>query len=149
MVNIGSGNDLLHDGTKPLPEPILTNHLWCLVAFGWGGDHRKCSRYQSLIIVKIRHFSGANELTFHHILYTEIAQQQEHLAQKLQSRREKRMQELIEEQEKQREELLTSSDGDTNTSKSMEVSWSLTLLMLGMEYCAFMGQYHACWCTGS
>ena len=73
--------------------------------------------------MKISHFSGANELTFHHILCTEIAQQQEHLAQKLQSRREKRMQELIEEQEKQREELLTSSDGDTNTSKSMEVSW--------------------------
>ena len=23
-VNIGSSNDLLHDGTKPLPEPMLT-----------------------------------------------------------------------------------------------------------------------------
>ena len=25
-VNIGSGNGLLPDGTKPLPEPILTYH---------------------------------------------------------------------------------------------------------------------------
>ena len=24
-VNIGSGNDLLPDGTKPLPEPIVTD----------------------------------------------------------------------------------------------------------------------------
>ena len=27
-VNIGSGNGLLHDGTKPLPEPMLTDHQW-------------------------------------------------------------------------------------------------------------------------
>ena len=26
--NIGSGNGLLHDGTKPLPEPILTKKVW-------------------------------------------------------------------------------------------------------------------------
>ena len=26
QVNIGSGNGLLPDGTKPLPEPMLTNH---------------------------------------------------------------------------------------------------------------------------
>ena len=25
-VNIGSGNGLLPDGTKPLPEPMLTHH---------------------------------------------------------------------------------------------------------------------------
>ena len=25
-VNIGSGNDLLPDGTKPLPDPMLTFH---------------------------------------------------------------------------------------------------------------------------
>ena len=31
-VNIGSGNGLLPDGTKPLPEPVLTNHHWGLVA---------------------------------------------------------------------------------------------------------------------
>ena len=27
-VNIGSGNGLLPDGTKPLPEPMLTYHQW-------------------------------------------------------------------------------------------------------------------------
>ena len=27
-VNIGSGNGLLPDGTKPLPEPMLTDHQY-------------------------------------------------------------------------------------------------------------------------
>ena len=27
-VNIGSGNGLLPDGTKPLPEPMLTDNQW-------------------------------------------------------------------------------------------------------------------------
>ena len=27
-VNIGSGNGLFPDGTKPLPEPMLTDHQW-------------------------------------------------------------------------------------------------------------------------
>ena len=31
-VNIGSGNGLLPDGTKPLPEPMLTYHQWGNVA---------------------------------------------------------------------------------------------------------------------
>ena len=26
-VNIGSGNGLLPDGTKPLPEPVFTDHV--------------------------------------------------------------------------------------------------------------------------
>ena len=34
-VNIGSGNGLLPDGTKPLPEPMLTNDQWGVVAFTW------------------------------------------------------------------------------------------------------------------
>ena len=29
-VNIGSGNGLLPDGTKPLPEQMLTYHQWGL-----------------------------------------------------------------------------------------------------------------------
>ena len=29
-VNIGSGNGLLPDGTKPLPEPMLTDDQWGL-----------------------------------------------------------------------------------------------------------------------
>ena len=32
-VDIGSGNGLLPDGTKPLPEPMLTSHQQGLVAF--------------------------------------------------------------------------------------------------------------------
>ena len=44
LVNIGSDNGLLPDGTKPLPEPIMTNHQWGLVAFTWGQFHRECSR---------------------------------------------------------------------------------------------------------
>ena len=32
-VNIGSGNGLLPDRTKPLPEQILTNDKWNAVSF--------------------------------------------------------------------------------------------------------------------
>ena len=34
-VNTGSGNGLLPDGTKPLPEPMLTNDQSGIVAFIW------------------------------------------------------------------------------------------------------------------
>ena len=34
-VNIGSGNGLMPDGTKPLPEPMLTYHQLGRVAFTW------------------------------------------------------------------------------------------------------------------
>ena len=33
LVNIGSGNVLVPDGTKPLPEPMLPYHQRCSVAF--------------------------------------------------------------------------------------------------------------------
>ena len=33
MVNTGSGNGLVPDGTKPLPEPMLTNHQWDPLSF--------------------------------------------------------------------------------------------------------------------
>ena len=33
MVNVVTGNSLLPDSTKPLPEPRLTSHLWGSVAF--------------------------------------------------------------------------------------------------------------------
>ena len=45
-VNTGSGNGLLPDGTKPLPQPMLTYHQRGSVAFSWEQFHRKCSRYQ-------------------------------------------------------------------------------------------------------
>ena len=34
-VNISSGNGLLPDGTKPLPEPMLTDRQWSPVAITW------------------------------------------------------------------------------------------------------------------
>ena len=42
-VNIGSGNGLLPDGTKPLPEPMLTNHQWSPVTLISGQFHRDAS----------------------------------------------------------------------------------------------------------
>ena len=34
-VNIGSGNGLLPDNTKSLPEPMLNYHQWCSVELTW------------------------------------------------------------------------------------------------------------------
>ena len=51
LVNIGSGDGLLPDGTKSLPEPKLTNHQWCLVTFTWREFIRKYAIYLSLIWV--------------------------------------------------------------------------------------------------
>ena len=47
-VNIGSGNGLLPDGTKPLPEPMLTDHQWSPVTFISGQFHKRCLNHQSL-----------------------------------------------------------------------------------------------------
>ena len=47
-VNIGSGNGLLPDGTKPLPEPMLTDHHWSPVTFISGQYHQRCLNHQSL-----------------------------------------------------------------------------------------------------
>ena len=41
-VNIGTGNGLLPDDTKPLPEPMLTYNQRCSVAFTWEQFHKKC-----------------------------------------------------------------------------------------------------------
>ena len=38
-----------HDGIKPLPGTMLTNHQWGLVEFTCGLFHWNCSRYVSLI----------------------------------------------------------------------------------------------------
>ena len=76
-VNIGSGNGLLPDGTKPLPEPMLTDNQWGIVAFTWGQFHNKYSRLSilnmSLKITYLKlqpHLPGANELK--HILLIDI-----------------------------------------------------------------------------
>ena len=46
-VNIDSGNGLLPDGTKPLPEPMLTDHQWSSVAFILVQFHKTCLNHQS------------------------------------------------------------------------------------------------------
>ena len=46
-VNTGSGNGLLPDGTKSLPEPMLTDHQWRPVTFILGQFH-----YMSIISLK-------------------------------------------------------------------------------------------------
>ena len=58
-VNIGSGNGLLPEGTKPLPELMLTSHLWGSVAFTWEQIHS-----ERLIIFPrlLAHLLGVNEL---------------------------------------------------------------------------------------
>ena len=45
-VNIGSGNGLLPDGTKPLPEPItMLTYPYCYVVLTEDQFHKKCSKY--------------------------------------------------------------------------------------------------------
>ena len=43
-VNIGSGNGLVPDGTKPLPEPMSTYHQQKPVVFMWGHHHENIWR---------------------------------------------------------------------------------------------------------
>ena len=47
-VNIGSGNGLLPDGSKPLPEPVLTDHQLSPVTFILRQFHKICLNHQSL-----------------------------------------------------------------------------------------------------
>ena len=47
-VNNDSGNSLLSDDTKLLPETMLNYSQRDLLAFSWGQCHRNCSRYHSL-----------------------------------------------------------------------------------------------------
>ena len=48
QVNIGSGNGLVPEATKPLPEPMLTYHWRGFMTFTWEHFHRKYSKYQAL-----------------------------------------------------------------------------------------------------
>ena len=56
-VNIGSGNGLLPDGTKPLPEPMLTFHNLSPVTFILGQFHKRCLNHQPLKSVKKNYIS--------------------------------------------------------------------------------------------
>ena len=42
-VNTGSGNGLLPDGTKPLPEPMLNSPHWGVLEFTRGQEMQKTS----------------------------------------------------------------------------------------------------------
>ena len=44
-VNVSSGNGLLPDGTKPLPEPVLTYHQMSSVAFTWEQFHKRSMNF--------------------------------------------------------------------------------------------------------
>ena len=44
-VNIGSGNGLLPDGTKPLPDPVLTTHQWLAAVMTCKKFQKKFSIY--------------------------------------------------------------------------------------------------------
>ena len=55
-VNMGSGNGLLLDSTKPLPELMLTYHWRYLVAFTWEQFHKKGSLTSSVACVRKLHF---------------------------------------------------------------------------------------------
>ena len=46
--NVDSGNSLLLDDTKPLPEPMLTNHQWGPVTSILGWFHKRYLSHQSL-----------------------------------------------------------------------------------------------------
>ena len=60
---IGSGNGLLPDGNKPLPEPMLTYHQWGQVAFFQGQFHMNCWKIEfmkwvwKLLFWNYSHFS--------------------------------------------------------------------------------------------
>ena len=68
-VNIGSGNGLLPDGTKPLHEPMLTDQQWSPVTFILRQFHNRwitkiCSK---ILCLKFHsNFPGTNELTIEH-----------------------------------------------------------------------------------
>ena len=69
-VNIGSGNGLLPDGTKPLPEPMSTDHHWSPNDINIRGISQELPQTTiTKIHLKITYltfhsyFPGANELT--------------------------------------------------------------------------------------
>ena len=68
-VNIGLGNGLLPDGTKSLPEPLLTWYRWGSVAFNWEQFSINCSKssigkiYWKIIHLRLlSNLPGDNEL---------------------------------------------------------------------------------------
>ena len=57
-VNIGSGNGVLPDCTKPLPDPMLTYHQWGSVAYTREQFHRTCSMVQTVTWIRNVHLQN-------------------------------------------------------------------------------------------
>ena len=66
LLNNCWGNGALRDGTKPLPESMLTNHQRGLVTFPWGQFHRQCSSLKIAFTRLQPRILGPNELTLGH-----------------------------------------------------------------------------------
>ena len=62
LVNIDSGNGLLPDGTKPLPEPMLTYQQRCSVTFKWEEFHMKVLSIWFLKYVRKLHSETTSKL---------------------------------------------------------------------------------------
>ena len=66
-VNIGSGNGLLPNGTKPLPGPMLISHHRKSVEFAQEHELIFCIMRLKIIFLKLLpHLPGANELSKYH-----------------------------------------------------------------------------------
>ena len=65
LANIGPGNGLLPDGTKPLPELILANNLrsWAIQLMATGNAHDICPYCEFVNLRMKLHLQGANDLT--------------------------------------------------------------------------------------
>ena len=57
-VNIGSGNGLLPEGTKPLPKPMLTYHQLGSAAITWEQFHSECQSYYILFEISATSHTG-------------------------------------------------------------------------------------------
>ena len=83
-VNIGSGNGLLPDGTKPLPEPMLSDHQLNPLDIHIRAISQQMPQPS---ITKIRlkitypkfqsNFPGANELTYNKVQFSILIQKQD------------------------------------------------------------------------
>ena len=51
LVNIGSGNGLLPDGTNPLPKAMLTDHQWSQLLIS-GQFHKRCLNHRPLKLIE-------------------------------------------------------------------------------------------------
>ena len=74
LICIGLDNALLPDGTKPLPEPVLTGHQWGLVAFTWGWNvHDIYPWYEKITNLRLHlHLLDTNELNHWYCIHSHI-----------------------------------------------------------------------------